>query len=124
MLAEEFVRIRKVLGKTQKQVAELLGTSLKAIHSYEQGWRNIPWYVERQLLFLLSRKNGKHKSAETCWEIRKCPAEQREHCPAWEFDSGKLCWFINGTICTGGPQKSWREKIKICRQCEVFQVEN
>ena len=123
MRAEEFVRIRKVLRKTQKQIAELLGTSLKAIHSYEQGWRNVPWYVERQLLFLLYRKNKKHETAKACWEIRECPVEQRELCPAWEFDSGKLCWFINGTICTGTAQKNWREKIKICRQCKVFQVE-
>ena len=123
MLAEEFVRIRKILGKTQKQLSELLGTSLKAIHSYEQGWRNVPWYVERQLLFLLSRKSGQYKSAKTCWKVRNCPDEQRERCPAWEFDAGKLCWFINGTICTGRPQKNWQEKIEICRRCEVFRVE-
>jgi transcriptional regulator with XRE-family HTH domain len=123
MLAEEFVRIRKTLGKTQKQIAELLGTSLKAIHSYEQGWRNVPWYVERQLLFLLSRKSGQHDSAKSCWELKDCPEERRAQCPAWEFDTGKLCWFINGTICTGAPQKNWREKLEICRCCEVFCVE-
>jgi hypothetical protein len=32
-----------------------------------------------------------------------------------------LCWFINGTICQGEEQKSWRNKMKMCRQCEVFQ---
>ncbi|MCK4792980.1 MAG: helix-turn-helix domain-containing protein, partial [Desulfobacteraceae bacterium] len=42
MDCEEVLRARKKLGKTQKQLAELLGTSLKAVHSYEQGWRSVP----------------------------------------------------------------------------------
>jgi DNA-binding XRE family transcriptional regulator len=46
MRKEEFKYFRKRLNRTQKQIAELLGTSLKAIHSYEQGWRNVPAHVE------------------------------------------------------------------------------
>ena len=42
---KEFLRARKILGKTQKQLAELLGTSIKAVHSYEQGWRTVPAHV-------------------------------------------------------------------------------
>ncbi|MCK5723736.1 MAG: transcriptional regulator, partial [Gammaproteobacteria bacterium] len=38
MNSKEFVAIRKRLNKTQKQMAQLLGSSIKAIHSYEQGW--------------------------------------------------------------------------------------
>jgi DNA-binding XRE family transcriptional regulator len=49
----EFSQIRHRLGKTQAQIAQLLGVSPKAIQSFEQGWRNIPTHVERQLLFLL-----------------------------------------------------------------------
>jgi DNA-binding XRE family transcriptional regulator len=82
MNRNEFKKYRKRLNKTQKQMAELLGTSLKAIHSYEQGWRTVPVHVERQV--------------------------------------GDLCWFINGTICDGISQKDWKEKMKICRSCEVF----
>jgi DNA-binding transcriptional regulator YiaG len=52
---EEFKYFRKGLSRTQKQVAALLGTSLKAIRSYEQGWRTVPPHVERQMLFLISR---------------------------------------------------------------------
>ena len=33
---------RQYLGKTQSQMAQVLGVSLKAIQSFEQGWRNIP----------------------------------------------------------------------------------
>ena len=36
---ETFVSLRAKLGKTQKSLAELLGVSLKAVQSYEQGWR-------------------------------------------------------------------------------------
>lgn len=122
MNREEFLPLRKKLGKTQKQLAELLGTSLKAIHSYEQGWRNIPVHVERQLLFLVSQKRGSQKGRTPCWVIKKCPSERKKQCPAWEFQAGKLCWFINGTICEGTVQKDWKGKMKICRSCKVFTV--
>ncbi len=117
--SKEFVQLRKKLNKTQAQMSQLLGTSIKAIHSYEQGWRRVPAHAERQLYFLVARK-GDHKRQKPCWVIKKCPSEQKKHCPAWEFQAGKLCWFINGTICDGIVQKGWREKIKICRSCEVF----
>ena len=119
MNSQEFLQIRKSLGKTQKQLAELLGTSLKAIHSYEQGWRNIPGHVERQLLFLISKKVS-DKGQKPCWVLKKCSPERKEQCPAWEFQTGDLCWFINGTICDGVRQKTWKDKMKICRSCEVF----
>jgi len=34
MNREKFLQARNKLDKTQKQIAELLGTSLKAVHSY------------------------------------------------------------------------------------------
>jgi hypothetical protein len=101
-------------------MAHLLGTSVKAIHSYEQGWRNIPVYVERQMLFLISRISENNKDRESCWVIKKCPPEIKKQCPAWEFQAGKLCWFINGTICCGDACKDWKEKMKCCKSCEVF----
>ena len=116
----EFKYFRKKLNKTQKQMAELLGTSLKAIHSYEQGWRTVPSHAERQIFFLVSRVAKKSKATKACWVIKKCSREQRRSCPAWEFSSGDLCWFINGTVCEGTVQKDWKEKMKICRSCEVF----
>jgi len=101
-------------------MAELLGMSLKAIHSYEQGWRTVPAHVERQMFFLVSRLEENRKSRKPCWLIKECPPEQKEKCPAWEFKAGKLCWFINGTICEGRVHKNWEEKMKICRSCEVL----
>lgn len=116
----QFSQIRRHLGKTQGQMAQLLGTSSKAIQSFEQGWRNIPVYIERQVLFLLAMKESHIESATPCWVIQKCPIDVRQNCPAWEFKSGHLCWFINGTVCEGKVQKNWLEKMKICRLCEVF----
>ena len=119
MDSTEFKRLRKSLEKTQKQMAQLLGVSLKAIHSYEQGWRTIPPAVERQVYFLVSRA-APAEHFRPCWELKDCPDELRLNCPAWEFKSGDLCWFINGTICDGAGQDSWTDKMKICRKCPVF----
>ena len=120
MNAGEFQIIRQKLLRTQKQMSELLGISLKAVQSFEQGWRNIPAYVERQTLFLLTLKMGTRERLTPCWEIRCCPPRMREICPAWEFKSGHLCWFINGTICQGKPRVSWSQKIVLCKKCQVF----
>ena len=141
----KFKEIRSEFGKTQKEMAQLLGVSLKAIHSYEQGWRTIPYHVERQLLFIIARRNRldplhvkpptttKHeenqindldcsekKNTKQCWEIMDCPDQRRENCPAWEFNCGEMCWFINGTICSGKPLKDWKTKITFCKACRVF----
>ncbi len=114
--------IRRHLGKTQGQLAHLLGVSLKAVQSFEQGWRQIPTHIERQALFLLAMKTPPPKKARPCWDIRKCSVETKKICPAWEFRVGDLCWFINGTVCNGEIQESWRKKMKICQQCIVFQA--
>jgi DNA-binding XRE family transcriptional regulator len=119
---EQFSTLRKALRKTQKQMAQLLGVSIKAIHSYEQGWRSVPVHVERQVYFLLYRKRFGKKDIAPCWAVRSCPQELREQCPAWEFSTGDLCWFINGTICDGIVHASWKEKMKLCRTCDVFKA--
>ncbi len=120
MTKQEFSKARSLLGKTQRQLAQLLGTSLKAVHSYEQGWRKIPLHVERQLYFLLFNQRQNTGKKKACWAITKCPPERKKACPAWEFNAGNLCWFINGTICKGSVQKTWEEKIALCRRCEVL----
>ena len=118
----EFSSIRHHLGKTQSEMAQLLGTSLKAMQSFEQGWRNIPVHIERQVLFLLAMKRDGNKKMRPCWVTEKCPKATRQKCPAWEFQIGHLCWFVNGTICHGEVKESWKEKMKICRECEVFRL--
>jgi len=117
---QEFSSCRQKLQKTQKKMAELLGTSLKTVQSFEQGWRKVPVHIERQMLFLLHTKKGKADNARPCWDIRNCSERARQSCPAWEFNAGNFCWFINGTLCLGKPQRSWSHKMKVCRKCEVF----
>jgi hypothetical protein len=118
---EEFVEARTKLDKTQKEISQLFGVSVKAIYSYEQGRRSIPTHVERQMFFLLSRKRGeKRRRPQYCWVVKKCPPKRRKECPAYEYKAGRFCWLINGTICKGKPQKSWKEKMKICRECEII----
>ena len=120
MDSREFAILRRKIGKTQKQLSQLLGTSVKAIHSYEQGWRSIPAHVERQLFFLSFQRIINSKSRKPCWVVKQCPPERKKQCPAWEFKTGKLCWFICGTICQGAPHENWQEKMKLCRACKVF----
>jgi len=117
----EFSSIRRYLGKTQSQLAQLLGISPKAVQSFEQGWRKTPVHTERQVLLLVALKNmAVARKNGPCWARRKCPVEIKQNCPAWEFKAGHLCWFINGTICQGRVRESWRKKMKLCRQCKVF----
>jgi DNA-binding XRE family transcriptional regulator len=120
MKTQEFKNIRKQLQKTQEDMARLLGLSVKAVRSYEQGWRSIPAHAERQLLFLAAKKAEILQPTKPCWTVNKCSENRKEQCPAWEFRAGKLCWFINGTICSGTTHKDWREKIEICKRCKAF----
>jgi hypothetical protein len=117
---EEFIVARTKLNKNPMEMSQLLGVSLKAIYSYEQGWRSIPTHVERQVFFLLSRKKEGGELPEYCWVVKKCSPKRREECPAYEYKAGRFCWLVNGTICKGKPQKNWKEKMKICRECEVI----
>ena len=117
MDSKEFLYFRNKLNKTQDQMAQLLGISIKAVQSYEQGWRPIAAHAERQMFFLISRKRG---NREACWKIKKCPVDIKKQCPAWEFRAGDLCWIINGTMCCSGACKEWKDKIKCCRSCEVL----
>ena len=121
MEKEEFIAARTKLDKTQKEMSQLLGVSVKAIYSYEQGWRSIPAHAERQVFFLLSRKRGGRKLGKPCWVIKKCAPKRRKQCPAYEYKAGRFCWLVNGTICECKAQKSWKEKMKICRECIVMQ---
>jgi hypothetical protein len=116
----QFNNLRQKLGKTQKQMGELLGVSLKAVQSFEQGWRRIPVHIERQVLFLMAARAKISGNSRPCWEIRGCSLNNRNSCPAWEFQVGHICWFINGTICQGKSRGNWSQKMAVCKKCPVF----
>jgi len=115
---EEFSLARKKLGKTQKKLSELLGMSLKTIHSYEQGWRTIPAHIERHMYFLLINQRGRKDNLKPCWEQKNCTIKDK--CPAWEFQSGHLCWFLSGTLCDCTLDTTHKEKLEICKKCTIF----
>ena len=122
MDSKEFIKFRKRRNITQKQMALLLGVANSSVCIYEQGWRNIPTHVERQVFFLIYNMNGTKSTQKSCWIVKKCPPELKKQWPAWEFRAGKLCWLINGTICDGIVYKNWKEKMKVCRSCDVFKI--
>ena len=120
-MTKDELRTRRLgLGKTQRQLADLLGISLRGVHSFEQGWREIPVHVERQLLFLVMLARRASKPAAPCWKIKRCPADCRKQCPAWELKAGQFCWFISGTLCQGTSRRTWKAKLDVCRHCKVF----
>ena len=91
MNKDEFVPARKKLGRTQKHLADLLGVSIKTIHSYEQGRREIPSHIERQIFFLLSNQRSRKQNLIPCWEKKQCG--YKETCPAGSFRVGICAGF-------------------------------
>jgi transcriptional regulator with XRE-family HTH domain len=115
----EFARLRASLGKSQRELAELLGLSLKAVESYEQGWRNVPAHVERLLYFLLFKLNEDEIASEDpCWKSKNCPDEVRSKCVAFVAKEGRFCWFFTGRLCSSA--KSGEADTRGCYSCSVF----
>ncbi|MBI9075769.1 MAG: helix-turn-helix domain-containing protein [Desulfatibacillum sp.] len=115
-----FTIVRKALKKTQAGLADLLGVSVKAVRSYEQGWRKIPAHVERQMYFLISRKEKKGKPPP-CWVINRCPSKVKKNCPAWEYRAGDMCWLIHGTQCRAHLLHDAKDIMSRCRKCRVIE---
>jgi len=118
----QFSQARHLLGKTQVQLARLLSVSPKAVQSFEQGWRRVPAHVERQVLLLASLKRSPDGNVLPCWESRSCPDKWRSSCIVWELRARHFCWFLNGTFCQGRMNESWDEKMRFCRECEVYET--
>jgi transcriptional regulator with XRE-family HTH domain len=119
MTAAEFSRLRGSLGKSQRELAELLGLSLKAVESYEQGWRNVPAHVERLLYFLLFKLNeGEIEAEDPCWKSTGCPDERRSKCVAFVAKEGRFCWFFTGRLCASAA--SGEADSQSCYSCAVF----
>ena len=115
--------VRKSLGLSQKEMAELMGVSKKTMESYEQRWRATPVNVERLALlylgcFKLAEKNEKIQ----CWRMTKCPKKRRDACVAYKIKRGDLCWMFGGTPSEEDEQTDWRAKFERCMQCKVLRA--
>ena len=122
MSGPEFARLRASLRKSQREFAELLGLSLKAVESYEQGWRNVPAHVERLLYFLLFKLNEDEIEAEDpCWKSTGCPEDVRSKCVAYVAKEGRFCWFFTGRLCASTkPGADEAAEDRGCYACAVF----
>jgi transcriptional regulator with XRE-family HTH domain len=115
--------VRKELGRSQEEMAGLLGISAKAVQSYEQGWRRAPPHVEQLVLLhaiLLRRKDW--LKLPQCWRLTNCPQEVRDRCPAYSLSQSAFCWLATGTLCRGKPTGSWEAKRRRCFKCKVMKA--
>ena len=110
-------RIRRSLGMTQATVARTLGVSIRAIQSYEQGWRETPTSVTLQMLVLASAYRTPALGAKSCWEITGCSATQQSQCPC-RHTNGQLCWLVSGRMC-GASAGSEAASLQSCLDCLV-----
>ena len=123
MASKEFCdlpTIRKSLGLSQSEFAKLLGLSIRAVQSYEQGWRPTPIYVQKlaaALLFLNWRKT--RKSIKPCWKTNNCDPDSRATCQTYQMRAGDLCWMLGQTCHHGPAGQPADEKLHACRQCAV-----
>ena len=109
---------RHILSQTQVSFSKLLGVSLKAVQSYEQGYRQIPVHIERKVYFFLSQSRTlSSNTKKNCWDRKKC--KSKHDCPAWEFNAGKFCWFFGGTNCFEGNKNNIHKIMSNCRNCDV-----
>ncbi|MDW7774447.1 MAG: ATP-binding protein [Desulfobulbaceae bacterium] len=56
--------------------------------------------------------------AVRCWEIEKC---DKTECPAFG-KTDLMCWFTEGTLCTGSPMGKFPEKLEECFKCRVYKI--
>jgi len=116
---EIFARSRYKLDRTQASFADLLGISTKAVQSYEQGLRKIPFHIERKIYFLLSQSRKIAPGTKrNCWDLLSC--KDKKECPAWEFNAGKFCWFFCRTNCNNFEKDNFKQAISNCRDCDVI----
>ena len=114
--------VRDQLGKSQSQMARLLGVSTRAVQSYEQGWRKTPSLVAQRaaLVLYLSRRNELGEMPP-CWEVRGCPPEEQEQCPTHEMGAGDLCWMLPSSRCKSSGAAAPDKQLVECEACPVMQ---
>jgi hypothetical protein len=61
------------------------------------------------------------KHQVTCWEMKNCPPDRRNSCPAYPNHGGQ-CWMVTATLCGGKEQGSYHEKMANCRKCDVHLI--
>ena len=115
--------IRQELGITQAELAQLVGFSLRAIQSCEQGWRHPGPALEKLvLLLLMAHRNGGNTPSFRCWEVKECDLEHCQQCITFRTGQGHLCWFLSGTLCGDEADNEWERKRPTCIKCKLFRM--
>ena len=112
-------QIRAKIGMTQAKVAQALGISVRAIQSYEQGWREVPTHISLQLLVLAAAYRPASTERKACWKITGCLPERQQKCPCRCTD-GRLCWLVSRRMCAGHSANG-RNDLSACMSCPVVQ---
>lgn len=113
-------KLRDALGWTQAETAHFLGISKKAVESYEQGWRNPPQNICKQMMTLLAVQRGYPKGYRRCWELMRCSPAVRDECFCARRMDGYFCWLtchVNKHRCIEGRA----EPLACCLHCPVVQ---
>ena len=113
--------IRSRLGLNQHDLADLLGVSIRAVQSYEQGWRTTPPKVLLSAwLLVFFQWRGRHGPPAPCWELNNCRLDAREKCFAYRHNAGDLCWFLSTQACLRTAGKTCAQRIRICHDCPAM----
>ena len=69
-------------------------------------------------------KCGRQPGGEKAKDLGVCPAsiEVRAHGINHGINGGRSCWAISGTLCKGGRQGTYAEKLGDCLKCEFFSL--
>lgn len=120
---EDLKTIRETLGRSQAEMACLLGVSTRSIQSYEQGWRAVPSYIQKLAgVMLYIRWRQTQASVAPCWKIRHCDPKSLKKCHVYQSQAGDFCWITCGDLCFGkeGSDRPWLRKIVECQKCPVM----
>ena len=113
--------VRRKVGLSQAEFADLIGASLRTVQSCEQGWRNPSPAVEKAaILLLMAERHGAEFGGHACWDSLQCSEGERRGCLVYNTRQGHLCWLLSGHICKGVRLHSWEEKKKLCAECSFF----
>ena len=113
-------QVRKALGLSQPEMAGLLDISVRAVQSYEQGWRRCPSYIQKLALMFLFLRNNRPSARAPAGRSTSAPPTASGLARARASAGASLCWIVPGTHCHGRVQKNWTAKVSSCSRCPVI----
>ena len=117
---EALKRLRTAMNWTQSETAAFLGISKKAVESYEQGWRNVPGSIWKELLTIVAGRRGFPRGCKKCYKVLQCSPEIREHCFCGSKMDGRFCWMTASACCYRNHPELKKSPLT-CLDCPVVQ---